>query len=245
MIKSKIGYRGAASLITDALFPRRCPVCGDIVMPRGNLICPACQGKLSFVKSPVCKKCGKELTSSTAEYCYDCSHHRRTFEYGFALLNYTEAAGRSMAAVKYKNRREYLDYYAREAAVRFGRAFEEMGADCLIPVPVHPARYRSRGYNQALVLADKLGKELRIPVYRDLLKRSKNTEPQKELGPSGRLKNLEKAFSAEYITEDIHRVILIDDIYTTGSTIEACTRALKSAGIKKVYYFAVCIGQGQ
>lgn len=242
-IKKEFGR--VASLLLDALFPRRCPVCGDIVMPRGNLICPACQGKLSFVKPPVCKKCGKEIESEAAEYCYDCGRHRRTYEYGAALINYNEISGRSMAAVKYKNRREYLDYYAREAAKRLGGVLEEMAADCLIPVPVHPARYRLRGYNQALVLADKLGKEMGIPVCPGILKRNKNTEPQKELGSKGRLKNLEKAFTVGRIPEGMDRVILVDDIYTTGSTIEACTRALKAAGIKKVYYFAVCIGQGQ
>lgn len=126
-----------------------------------------------------------------------------------------------MAAVKYKNRREYLDFYADEAVRRLGSEFEAMRADCLIPVPVHPKRYRSRGFNQALVLA------------------------QKELGPSARLKNLEKAFTAEKIPPGLERVILVDDIYTTGSTAEACTRALKAAGVKNVYFFAVCIGQGQ
>lgn len=241
----RIKYRNAASILWDALFPRRCPVCGDIVMPRGNLICPACLGRLSFVNSPVCKKCGKEVSSETAEYCYDCSRHRRTFDHGIALLNYNEVAGSSMAAIKYKNKREYLDYYASEAVKRCKDELALMNADCLIPVPVHPARYRARGFNQAFILAQKLGQEMKLPVCPDILKRSKNTEPQKTLGPSGRLKNLEKAFKAEAVPDGIERVILVDDIYTTGSTIEACARVLKAAGVKKVYFFAVCIGQGQ
>ena len=119
----KMEYKRAASLFLDALFPRRCPVCGDIVMPPGKLICPGCQGRLSFVKSPVCKKCGKEILSEYQEYCFDCTRHRRSFEYGIALLNYNEAAGASMAAVKYKNRREYLDFYADEAVRRLGSEF--------------------------------------------------------------------------------------------------------------------------
>lgn len=241
----KIRYKKAASIFLDALFPRRCPVCGDIAAPRGNLICPSCRDKLSFVKSPVCKKCGKEVMSGTIEYCFDCSRHRRSFEYGLALLNYNELSGRSMAAVKYKNRREYLDFYAEEAVRRCGAKLLEMEADCLIPVPIHPSRYRSRGFNQALVLARKLEERMGIPVYPDILKRNKNTEPQKELGPAGRLKNLEQAFSAGPVPDGITSVILIDDIYTTGSTIEACTRVLRAAGVKKVYFFAVCIGQGQ
>lgn len=80
------------AFLTDLLFPRRCPVCGDIVLPRGELICPACVKKLSFVKQPVCKKCGKEISSAEREYCLDCTKHKRSFDYGRALLNYNDTA---------------------------------------------------------------------------------------------------------------------------------------------------------
>lgn len=238
--------KSAASVLLDALFPRRCPVCGDIVMPKGELICPSCQGQLSFVRSPYCLKCGKEVLSPSIEYCFDCSRHPRTFEYGVAMLNYNEAAARSMAAVKYKNKREYLDFYAKEAVRRCGSRLLSMEADCLIPVPVHPSRLKSRGFNQARALAEKMGEILALPVCPDLLRRNKKTEPQKELNSLERLRNLEQAFAADPCqAQGVERAILVDDIYTTGSTIEACTRALRQAGIKKVYFFAVCIGQGQ
>lgn len=235
----------AAPLLTDALFPRRCPVCGGIVYPKGRLICPSCLNELSFVKSPYCQKCGKEVIDEAMEYCYDCTRHKRSFEYGTALLNYNEAASRSMAAIKYKNKREYLDFYSQETLERLGKRLLRMEADALVPVPVHPARLRQRGFNQAELLAEKLSDGLGIPVCPALLKRARKTEPQKSLDPAGRLKNLEKAFLAEPTPEGIESVILVDDIYTTGSTMEACTRALLRAGIKKVYFFAVCIGQGQ
>lgn len=238
--------KSAASILLDALFPRRCPVCGDIVMPKGELICPSCRGQLSYVQSPYCLKCGKEVLSRSVEYCFDCSRHPHSFEYGIALLNYNEAAARSMAAVKYRNKREYLDFFAEEAARRCGSHLTAMEADCLVPVPVHPSRLKSRGFNQAQVLAEKLGTILGLPVCPGLLRRNKKTEPQKELNPRERLRNLEQAFAADpYQAGEIERAILVDDIYTTGSTIEACTRALRQAGVKKVYFFAVCIGQGQ
>lgn len=239
--------KSAASILLDALFPRRCPVCEDIVMPKGELICPSCLGRFSFVKSPVCLKCGKEVFSPSMEYCFDCSRHPHSFEYGFAMINYNEISSHAMAAVKYRNRREYLDFFAAEAAERFGDRLRGIGADCLIPVPVHPSRLRKRGFNQAEVLAEKLSNRLEIPVCNNLLCRNKKTEAQKELNPQERLKNLEQAFAAKQdIGLDVpERVILIDDIYTTGSTLEACSRALKQAGVKKVYFFSVCIGQGQ
>ena len=82
----------------DLLFPRRCPVCGGIVMPKEEMVCVPCREKLSVVRQPVCKKCGKEVADEKVEYCLDCTRHKRTFESGRALLNYNEAASRSMAA---------------------------------------------------------------------------------------------------------------------------------------------------
>ena len=147
----------------DALYPRRCPVCGEIVTPKGRLICPSCLLRLSPVKSPVCQKCGKEVWSEEIEYCPDCVKHRRSFARGMALFNYTEEAARSMAAVKYKNKREYLDFYAEAAAekLRQYENREEWQFDGLVPVPVHPARKRKRGFNQAEVLAKRMGERMR------------------------------------------------------------------------------------
>ena len=172
----------------DALYPRRCPVCGEIVTPKGRLICPSCLLRLSPVKSPVCQKCGKEVWSEEIEYCPDCVKHRRSFARGMALFNYTEEAARSMAAVKYKNKREYLDFYAEAAAekLRQYENREEWQFDGLVPVPVHPARKRKRGFNQAEVLAKRIGERLEMPVYPEFLYRIRNTEPLKELNPDER-----------------------------------------------------------
>lgn len=227
------------------LFPRRCPVCEGIVPSFGGLICPSCFQKLSFVKSPACKKCGKEVLDDRIEYCSDCARHSRSFQYGMALLNYNEAAARSMARIKYHNKREYLDFYAQAAAARYGKRIRKMNIDALIPVPIHPSKMRIRGFNQADILARKIGEILEIPVYSDCLKRSRKTEPQKNLSSRERFKNLEHAFLAEKVPLEIHNVMLIDDIYTTGSTIEACTRALQKSGIKNVYFLAICIGYGK
>lgn len=227
------------------LFPRRCPVCEGIVPSFGGLICPSCFQKLSFVKSPACKKCGKEVLDDRIEYCSDCARHSRSFQYGMALLNYNEAAARSMARIKYHNKREYLDFYAQAAAARFGKRIRKMNVDGLIPVPVHPSKMRTRGFNQAEILAEKIGEILELPVYSGYLKRGRKTEPQKDLSPRERFKNLEHAFSAEAVPEEIQNVMLIDDIYTTGSTIEACGRALRKSNVENIYFLTICIGYGK
>ena len=227
----------------DLLFPRRCPVCGGVAMPKGRLICPACLKQLSFVSSPACMKCGKEIGSRDQEYCTDCIRRKKSFTRGFALLNYDSRAAVSMAAVKYHNKREYLDFYARAAALRFEKQFRQAGIQVIVPVPVHASRLKTRGFNQAAVLAEKLSAELGIP-WEELLIRVKKTDPQKSLGSAERLKNLRGAFEAEQAAGKWERVLLVDDIYTTGSTAEICSRALLKTGVKQVFVFAVCIGHG-
>lgn len=229
----------------DFLFPRRCPVCGQIVMPKGDLICPGCMKKLSWVRRPTCKKCGKEVISDTIEYCYDCTKHKRSFDYGLALINYDDVASRSMAQIKYNNKREYLDFYSEAMFRGLGPRILRMKADAFIPIPVHPSRLKTRGFNQAEELAVRLSAKLGIPVNTTILKRSKKTAPQKSLNPSERLHNLEQAFAVNNLPPGLRSVILIDDIYTTGSTIEACTRALKKAGMEHVYFVTIFIGHGQ
>lgn len=240
-IKAFLEYSRQAA--ADLLFPRRCPVCGGVAMPKGRLICPACLKQLSFVSSPACMKCGKEIGSRDQEYCTDCIRRKKSFTKGFALLNYDSRAAVSMAAVKYHNKREYLDFYARAAALRFGKQFRQAGIQVIVPVPVHASRLKTRGFNQAAVLAEKLSAELGIP-WEELLIRVKKTDPQKSLGSAERLKNLRGAFEAEQEAGKWERVLLVDDIYTTGSTAEICSRALLKTGVKQVFVFAVCIGHG-
>lgn len=240
-IKAFLEYSRQAA--ADLLFPRRCPVCGGVAMPKGRLICPACLKQLSFVSSPACMKCGKEIGSREQEYCADCIRRKKSFTRGFALLNYDSRAAASMAAVKYHNKREYLDFYARAAVLRFKKQFRQAGIQVIVPVPVHASRLKTRGFNQAAVLAEKLSAELGIP-WEELLIRVKKTDPQKSLGSAERLKNLRGAFEAEQEAGKWERVLLVDDIYTTGSTAEICSRALLKTGVKQVFVFAVCIGHG-
>lgn len=208
------------------------------------------------MRQPTCQKCGKEVSHDCQEYCPDCARHKRSFDSGAALLNYNEEARHSLAAIKYKNRREYLDFYGTAMQHRFYKKIQQWRPDFLIPIPIHPSRRRQRGYNQAEELAVRLGKAWNIPVETKLLLRIRKTVPQRDLNPTERLKNLQEAFQ---IHPDFQKgtkngkdirtrlpkcVILIDDIYTTGSTIEACTRVLKKAGVKEVHYLAIGIGYG-
>ena len=233
-------------MIFDLIYPRRCPVCNE-VLPFGDRgACSACMEELSFVSQPVCMGCGKELKKSSfdcgpaEEYCPDCMRHRRSFLGGIALLNYNEGARKVMAGLKYKNRREYADFLTEEMVKRHGRQILRLQAEAIVPVPIHKKRRRERGYNQAELLAEGLSRRLSIPVKK-LLFRVENTTAQKKLGYEARQKNEEKAFAAADC-KGMGRVLLVDDIYTTGATAEACTRALLGAGVFQVFLLNMAIG---
>ena len=113
-----------------------------------------------------------------------------------------------------------------------------------MPVPLHRSRRRIRGFNQAEELARELARETGIPLFTDVLLREKKTVAQKSLGADARIRNLAAAFRAEegLVRErKIRRVILVDDIYTTGSTLEACSQVLRAAGVEKVLCICLCI----
>jgi ComF family protein len=232
-----------AAGIAKLLFPRRCPVCDKIIQPVGLLICPGCRSKLSYTEATCCKKCGKSIENAQLEYCYGCSRHKRTFYSGIALLDYNSLAKKIIADFKYHNKRENADFLVDEAWRLYKKELCCMGADALVPVPLHARKKRLRGFNQAEELALRLGEKMSLPVYKHGLIRKKNTKPQKELGYKERLNNVITAFEFGNIPREIKSVILVDDIYTTGSTAEACSRVLIKAGIERVYLLNMCIGR--
>ncbi len=189
-------------------------------------------------------KCGKELDEEESEYCQDCREHTRTFTKGFPAMHYKEPISDSVWDFKYNNMRKYGGFLAREILKSKGKEIRMVNPDVLIPVPVHKSKLVKRGYNQAELLARELGELLDIPVDEKLLKRTINTLPQKELDNQEREKNLKKAFVCENKIVKYNKVMLVDDIYTTGATIEACASALKNVGVEQIYYTSICIGRG-
>lgn len=225
----------------NLIFPMRCPVC-DRPAPYAQLSCPACRARLAVVAEPRCLKCGKHIEDEGEEYCGGCRRAVHRFEAGRGLYSYRQMA-MSLYRFKYAGRREYACFYAEQIVKRLGRRIWGWRPDALVPVPIHTSRRRQRGYNQAEVLAREIGKRTGIPVVSNLLRRVKNTLPQKMLDDAGRQNNLKRAFKIERNDVKLERVILIDDIYTTGSTMDACADKLREAGVKKVYFITVAIGE--
>lgn len=226
----------------DILFPRRCPVC-DEPTPSGQWICPKCREKIRYIGDNTCFRCGKELAREEEEYCRDCRERKHFFRQGAALYDY-KSMRLSLYRFKYAGRCEYADFYALDMERCMEEKIRSWNPQCLIPVPLHPKKERKRGYNQAEVLADKLGERLGIPVEKHLVKRSKNTIPMKELDVRMRQINLKKAFIIRQDDVKLERVVVVDDIYTSGSTVDAVAKVLLAAGVKEVFFISLAIGTG-
>ena len=228
--------------IVNWLYPQRCPMCDELV--RKPYCCPACYSKLTFVEQPYCYQCGQPLELMEQEYCADCQKHPKSFEANKALLLYDDLVKESLARFKFHNRREYAAFYAEECVKRYGDAVAEWEIDAVIPVPVHPRKKRERGYNQAALFGKEFAQRMGLPFWKRGLERSIYTLPQKELNNVERLKNLEKAFHIGKNNVKLKKILVVDDIYTTGATLEACSRVLIKGGAARVYTLTVAIGEG-
>lgn len=243
----KAGIKKAGNVASEGLkfiFPPVCPMCGEVLEKRGLRACPECVRRLSFVGNPCCARCGKEIDDEEKEYCSDCSEKPRSYIKGFPAVEYDAEINPCMMAFKYGGKKGYADFLASLIVKRHGQAILSVQPDILIPVPVHKARLKKRGYNQAELLAKSLSAYLGIPYDSKLLIREKNTRALKTMDGTSREQNLKNAFISSSKSVEYSRVLLVDDIYTTGATIEGCTQVLHGLGLQEVYYTSVCIGKG-
>ncbi len=150
----------------------------------------------------------------------------------------------SLYRFKYHNRREYAGYYSKELVRVYGGWISRCKIQAIIPIPLSRRRQRQRGFNQAELVARQMGKELGIPVFCNLLLRVRDTRAQKELNDEERKNNLKKAFKTRTNKVQLDHILLIDDIYTTGSTMNEAAKELKRAGAEKVYCLSISIGRG-
>lgn len=228
--------------ILDFFYPRRCVICDDVTDDKASGVCHDCVSQIVYIKPPFCMKCGKQLDDET-EYCRDCKNKNHNYVQGTALYEYGSMAD-SLFRFKYAGRGEYALFFAKELWQRRGAWLLSLKPDVLIPVPVHPSRKRKRGYNQAELIARELSRLTGIPVNTKLIIRSKKTLPQKELTEKQRQNNLKRAFKILQNDVKLNTIVIVDDIYTTGSTVDAMSSLLLQAGIGRVYYMALAVGKG-
>lgn len=242
MLGKKIGQ-----WLIECIYPPCCPFCDQVLQKKERVygLCRGCQKELVYITNDFCAKCGKRIDSGQEEFCMDCVRQKHMYDQARSIFSYQGRTREAMYRFKKKNRREYAGYFGKEICQMRRRWILSLQVDLLIPVPMHPSNVRMRGYNQAQLLAEVIGRELNLPVSSQILQKTGRTQAQKELDRNQRRKNLEHAFTVPAEKRNVlqgKNVLLVDDIYTTGATVDAAAKVLKQAGAAHVYVVTVASG---
>ena len=226
-------FRALASLV----YPPTCTICSASVGPR-EYLCVDCEGKLSRIVPPFCAKCSEPFDGAITNpfSCASCSHRVLYFDAAVSAYRSRGIIRQVILNFKYGRQAHLCHLVARWLIASLDDSrIREPAFDAIIPVPLHPAKQRERGFNQAALLADRVAPCLGIPV-RPVLQRIRFTTTQTAFDRAERIQNLRHAFRLRR-NGDVRnlRVLLIDDVLTTGSTLSECARVLKENGAHSVY----------
>ena len=213
--------------LLDLLYPPRCAGCGQT----GALYCLSCRRSVPLVVPPLCSLCGQPHVPSGL--CSRCARDPLHIDGIRSVAIFAGSLRKAIHRLKYD--------YVRDLAVPLGEMLVSfwqetpLPADVIVPVPLHPRRVRERGYNQAALLAEQLAQVTGIPMVRDVLLRHKYTVSQTKLDAEQRRQNVDGAFTCVGSEVRGKRVLLMDDVCTTGATLEASSVALKAGGAQSVW----------
>ena len=220
------------SAFLDLIFPHRCTFCDSIST---EPICTKCVGSVNFISPPICNVCGVPFKSDAVKShtCGECMKKKRHFGWARGVLVYDDATAKAIHRFKYGHDTTYSRPFGSIMA-----DYSLEGFDLIIPVPLHIKRLRERGFNQSLLLANAIGKRQGIPVDPYILKRTRWTVPQVNLTGRERKGNVKGAFE---VCGDVRgkRILIVDDVYTTGATVSECSKVLKRSGAKEVCVFTL------
>ena len=224
--------------ISDVIFPPRCLGCGEIFHPlTRQVFCPSCEEKIRFITGDICPVCGTIFPDSPARshLCGNCMDDKTYFSCARAVVSYETIILNTIHEFKYGNNIPVGEMLASFMADFSFPDVDFTGYSLIIPVPLHIKRLRQRGFNQSLILARALAEKWQIPVNFSLLKRHKFTLTQTGLNKTERTQNIKGAFEVSDKKKIAGKnVVLVDDVYTTGATINECAKTLIKAGASKV-----------
>jgi len=206
----------------DFFFPPRCVQCRSV----GQSICGKCLARIEWVGAPVCRVCGQPLEKIVRHTCVD-PHILRWVR---SAAVYSGPMRRAIHALKYSSDRILALFLVDIAFPRFEMPSLEF--DRIVPVPLGPLREKERGYNQSVLLAEALSLKTQIPLDGKCLIRFRETRSQVGLTQDERKQNVHRAFSASSVAAK--NILLVDDVCTTGATLQSCAEALRSAGAESV-----------
>lgn len=224
----------------DVIFPESCICCGaGLKRNNGISFCQICLQHVSLIQEPFCTTCGKPFDRSAGEshLCSFCLKKRWFFTRARAVVCYQGPVAAAVKTFKYKGRMYGLETFAALTR-QFYMYHPQPEPDMILPVPLHPRRLRKRGFNQSLVLCRKLFSKSKTKINPLVLKRPHWTRPQTGLNGAERRRNVRNAFrvkNPEQITNK--RILLVDDVFTTGSTVNECARILLKSKADEVEVF--------
>lgn len=243
---SMIPEKGAkmVEVFLDALFPPGiyCICCGSLIdKSRIYGLCDECIKKLHWINGRACEKCGKALQDTyKGRYCGDCMTYSHSFEKGYSCLTYGMYERKLIFDFKYNGKRYLARHFGDMLYDRI--ILENIKPDVIIPIPIHKSREQKRGYNQASLMASRLAERMNIAFDGKTLYRKKNTGLLRGLAPAEREAMLEGVFDVKGGCCTGKSILLIDDIFTTGATADACSRVLYDCGAKNVYLLTLASG---
>ncbi len=224
--------------LADVIFPRTCLSCQTVLDEGGTKpFCEACTEKISPIASPLCTLCGGPFPAPDGidHVCGDCLKDPPSFDVARSAGRYDGPLLEAISRFKYRSRTAGGVLLGRWMAARSWPGFRPADYDRLLPVPLHANRLRQRGFNQAVILGRVVAGAFKIPFDTAVLQRREHRDPQVGLGRKERMTNVRGAFAASF-PERIEgkNIVILDDVYTTGSTIRECARVLKKAGAARV-----------
>lgn len=227
----------------DLFFPPLCHSCRSFIAPAGRIhICTDCLSTTRGLASPFCTACGVPFHTENGldHLCGDCQSKLPPFAAARAAVVYEGAVKELIHRLKYDGRIQVRRPLGLLMAERLAEFVHDAGPDLLLPVPLHLERLRQRGFNQAVLLGELVSEEWGVPMKRRVIRRVRWTEPQITLAAGDRAANVRGAFAVA--DPDIvggKRILLVDDVMTTGSTVSECARMLKKMGAAEVFVAVV------
>ncbi|MBR5648387.1 ComF family protein [Pseudobutyrivibrio sp.] len=231
--------------VVGLLYPKQCMSCGKVLLKIEKELgfCGSCLKGVKLVGDNCCLKCGKPIDDSIMELCDQCQQKNHYFTQNKGVFVYEGPVKKSMYLFKYSNKRSSGKFFASYAVKKYGKWIKNNKIEAIVPVPMYKSKMKRRGYNQAEVFANQLSKLTNIPVVTDVITRNRDTVAMKQLRGAKRKKNLLNAFKVPENIVQFRKVLVVDDIYTTGTTIDEVSKALKGGGITEVYGLCICIGK--
>lgn len=232
MVVLTIRLKQLRNEVIDFFFPRSCVGCGKV----GDFVCIKCSKKLARLQPPICQRCGRPESSGT--YCNECWGTNTGLDSIRSVFVFDGIIRSAVHELKYRNLQSIAGCLSQYMAEYFQE--NKLTGDILLAVPMHEKRMKRRGYNQSELLANEISNMISIPVISGVIVRARDNKPQaRTTCVEERRKNMENAFTC--VSNDIKgkEVIIIDDVCTSGATLEACAAVLKERGAKKVSGFTL------